>query len=525
MAEPVEINDVAAIGVIKDIPPYMIPPEAWTGALNVLPQKNGMEVTQGWEQIFGTPAIAPHFAISITNASQTFWIYSSLTAAAVWDGAAHTAITRLAGPYTATDSRDWNGTIFAGIPILNNGQDVPQFWAALSAATKLANLTNWPATLRAKKLVSLGNFLIAINITDNAVNFPHLIKWSSGATDPGTLPASWDETDETVDTGEYDLPDVNSGILQDALGLGTKLFLYKDQSIWWMRFIGGRAVFAIDTFIDGIGILAPRCVALTGDGKYHVVATKDDIVKHDGTNTPESILDNRARSALFEDLDPTNYMNSFMFTDPRYNIVVFCYPQNSFQYPNHALVYNYKTGAITEMDGINFRWASAGRVEAIDPATWDASVGTWDSDTAPWSLAELRRIVLCNPTDSKLHKWLSSYQRDGMDYAVQLQRTGLSIEGKKRSGEWIVNHQMRKIVDRVWPKIKGNGPIFIRLGKQEVVDGAVEWTEYKEFNPRTEVFADLMAEGRAIAIEFYTPSASEWRLDGYRLALEPNGEF
>jgi hypothetical protein len=521
-----DLNDVAAIGVVRDVPGYMLPPEAWTTALNVISKDDGIVCLKGWEQIFGAPGVAPHYALPLTTSSQTFWLYTSLTKGYVYDGATHTDITRsIGGDYTAGETREWNGTLFAGIPILNNGHDVPQYWSSPSVAQRLLDLANWPTTLRATLVRAFGAYLVAINITDSGANYPHLVKWSSSAAGPGQLPTSWDETDPTVDTGEYDLPDVNSGILREALTLGSKLFLYKDQSIWSMRYVGGRSIFAFDTFSETLGILAPRCVAITGDGKKHVLATQDDIVIHDGSAAPVSILDKRMRRDLFNDIDPTNYVNSFMFSDPENNIILFCYPQAGNQFPNRALVFNYKNGAITEMDGVNFRNAAVGRVESSDTETWATAAGSWDTETAPWSLSEIRKIVLCNPVASEFHKWSSSYQRDGMDYSQQLQRVGLSMIGKKRSGEWIVNHELIKIIDRIWPKIKGSGPIQIRIGYQMEVDGTVTWTPYFEFDPDTMVAADLVASGRAMAVEFYSPTAKDWRLDGYRVSLEVDGSY
>ena len=213
-----DLNDSASRGVVRDEPAHLLPPEVWTTALNMYSKGLSLAKFPGWVQIFGTPGVAPHFALPVLSPSQAFWLYTSLTKGYVYDGSAHTNITRQTAAvdvdYTATATRQWNGTLFGGIPILNNGIDVPQFWGTLSVGTKLANLTNWPATLRAAVVRAFGAYLIAIYITDAGTVYPHLVKWSSEATDPGTLPGSWDETDETVDTGEYDLPDTNAGLLR-----------------------------------------------------------------------------------------------------------------------------------------------------------------------------------------------------------------------------------------------------------------------------------------------------------------------
>src|SRR4051812_32315763 len=132
MAEvSIEIDDVAKYGVIRDMPPYQLPPEAWSLGENVRFTDDSVSRLLGETQIFGTPGVAPYFAQYISSASQPWWLYTSLTKAYVYDGSSHTDITRaVGGNYGATGALDWNGTILGGIPILNNGIDVPQYWSA-----------------------------------------------------------------------------------------------------------------------------------------------------------------------------------------------------------------------------------------------------------------------------------------------------------------------------------------------------------------------------------------------------------
>src|SRR5687767_14481194 len=121
----VDINDIAKIGAVADTPAYMLPPEAWTQALNMRVVDDGLESLPGWEQIFGTPSVVPHFGTSVTTASATFILYTSLTKAYGYDGTSHTNITRQSAgvdvDYTASDTTQWNGTLLGSVPILNNG--------------------------------------------------------------------------------------------------------------------------------------------------------------------------------------------------------------------------------------------------------------------------------------------------------------------------------------------------------------------------------------------------------------------
>jgi hypothetical protein len=457
--------------------------------------------------------------------------YVSLTKAFVWDGSTHTEITRaVGGDYSAGETRDWNGTMLGGVAVFNNGVDVPQFWATASIGVRLANLTNWPAGLRAKVVRAFGPYLVAINITDGGASYPHLVEWSHPA-DPGSVPSSWDYTDPTKDAGRNDLPDVNSGVLVEMLPLQSAMYLYKENAIWRMTRIPGRFIFDFKTFLETVGVLAPRCVAATGDGLRHVVATQDDIIWHNG-NTQGSILDRKQKKRLFNEIDTTNYRNSFMFDNPRYSEMYFCYPGPGQVHPDRALVMNYAkfpNWVLTEMDGVTFRNAYSGNIEAATNETWDSGSGSWDEDVEPWSSLIRRRVVLCSPSNTRFYNFDKSGTRDGAAFVATLQREGLSVIGKKRDGSPIVDHEVEKMIKRLWPKVSG-GPIRIRIGMQQVVDGPTQWGEYGDFDPSAGVVwdPDIPMSGRATAIEFTsTPTSpnAAFRLDGYKVELEPLGSF
>lgn len=523
----IEINDLASIGAIRDVEGYMLPPEAFTTAENMRVTGEGIQRVDGQTQIFGTPGVAPHFAMPISSTSQTFWLYTSLTKAYVYDGSTHTNITRqTAGNdvnYTPTNTREWNGTLLGGVPILNNGVDLPQYWSALNTATKLVALTNWDANERAKVFRAFGPFLIALHVTKNGgVVYPHMVKWSHPA-DPGSIPVSWDETDATRDAGEKDLPDVLAGTIQDGLPLRGHFYIYKEGSVWRMSNIGGNFIFDFDTFLETAGILAPRCVTVTGDGTRHVFASQDDLLVHNG-NSVESILDERYKRYLVNNIDTDNYVNSFIYTDPFRNEVVFCYPESGSTQPNKAIIWNYKLGrkgAITER-AINIRNATIGIIESASDATWDSIVGTWDDQSGPWSQNSRRRVVGCGTDATKFFDMDLGSQFNGSNFTGTLQRTGLGLVGRKRNGEWIVDFTKQKTVHRVWIKAAG-APFSVRIGSSETPEGPITWSAAKTFTPGTDNYVDITTSGKALAIEF--TGTGFFRVMGYKLELNIVGRF
>lgn len=549
-----DINDVAQVGSVADVPGYMLPPEAWTLALNMRYSDLGIQALDGWVETFNAPppTIEPHFTFPVVTTTQVLWPYVSLTAAAVWDGAVHNDITRVSGAYTASDTYQWNGTMLGEVLVLNDGIDQPQAWLPpyTGKLINLPNFTNfaqanpppgWASgniNRTAKVIRAFGSFLIAIDITSNdttgvVANHPHRVLWSHPA-DPGGVPKSWDVTDTTVDAGSIDLPDVNAGILMDILPLGSTMYCYKEASIWKMRFVGGQSIFDFgqSSWITTAGLLGQRCVCVTGDGTKHVLATQDDIIWHNGNNV-QSILNNRQRRRLQNEIDTTNFYQSFIFANPFNNEVWFCYPSNGNLYPNKALIMNYKQAGgndfvVTEADGITFRNAAVGTIETPNLEKWDDGTDTWDQFTGPWSVRERRRVVVVNPPAKKFYNFGVGTLRDGVPFTTTLQRDGLALIGKKRDGSPIVDHRRMKTFMRAWPKIitaAAGNTINVRFGAQQTVDGAIAWGLAKAFNPATDVFADPgPVTGRAVGIE-YSATGILWRMDGYKLDMNILGEY
>lgn len=531
----VEINDLASIGQINDVSPFQLPPEAWTLAENIRYSGDAPEVLAGWAQVFGTPGVAPHFALPLKGISQTYWLYVSLTKGYVFDGTNHTNITRQSVGvdvnYTANSTDEWNGVVFGGVPILNNSHDVPQYWPPPpSVATKLTALSAWPSTLRAKILRSFGSYLVAFNITDSGTLYPHLVQWSNPAA-PGSLPTSWAYSDPLTEGGRKDLPDVNSGEIKEALQLQNTMFIYKERSIWKMTYIGGQFIFRFDTFLENVGILAARCVCLDGSGTRHVVATQDDIIVHNG-NTPESILTDRQRRTLFNSMNRDQPQACFMFLNKAKDEVWFCYPEAAQTQATRALIWNYKRGkgAISYASGITFRNAMQGDIEGASSELWSTGSDTWDTDTGPWSIVYRQQMVLCGTDATKFYQLDSGITRDGANYTVTLQREDLGIIGRKRTGEPINDFKQMKMVDALWPKVTG-AAIRVRVGFRQTVNGALTWQDYATFDPLTDMWVnaivneDLPGCGRAVAVEFSATTSAYWKMDGYSMNVNVIGPY
>lgn len=557
---PIDINDLAKIGVIQDEPSYQLEPEAWSLGNNMRILDGGMRRLFGWAPIFGSfstggnyatetgidtyvdesgnniyitevviPGLAdtPYFLMFVSSVSQPWWLWASLTDMWVWDGTQNVNISKALGAYHATGSKDINGTILGGIPIINTGNDTPQAWIGgqpslppYSDSLKMSDVTAWPTNYKTRVMRAFGPFLLAMNITTAVQNYPHRMLWSTEAA-PGTLPPTWDVSDTTKDAGQTDLPDADSGIILDGLGLQGNFYIYKEAAVWRVQFIGGRFVFSFQSFLDSVGLLCTRAVCLTGSGQNHVFVSQDDMLIHNG-NTATPLLDRRFKRYLFNQIDTTNYQNSFMMNNPLYDECWFCYPSTGMTLPNRALIYNWRHNVFTEAD-VDFQCSGIGQTSVITTGTWIDAQIPWSIDPAAWATSQRRRTVIGNSVTKKIHLLDSGALRDGQPFVGTLQRTGLSIIGKKRTGEWIVDFQRRKQVNRVWPKVF-IGPVNVRVGYQDLVNGPIRWNAPQLFDPKLQIFSDgTLGSGRSVSVEFSAPN--DFRLDGYKLDVAALGMY
>ena len=530
----VEINDLAKIGLVNDVAAFMLPPEAWTLAENIRYERGSPVVLAGWASVFGTPLQPPHFALPYKGLSQTWWLYTSPTQAFVYDGNSHAEITRASGVYATTFTENWNGIVFGGIPILNNGQDVPQMWVGTPGLTlKLTPLTAWPAGMSAKIIQSFNSYLVAFNIKDTSFTpniLPYLVQWLNPA-GPGTLPTSWSYSNPATEGGRKDLPDVNAGEILEAMMLGSTMFIYKERSVWKMTYIGGQFIFQFDLFLPDTGILAPRCVCMDLTGTKHVFVTQDDIIIHNG-NTTQSILTDRERITLFATLNRDAASTSFLFLNKVKDEIWFCFPESGQTQPLRALIWNAKTlpGVFSSAPGITFRNAALGDLQGVSTEAWSDGTDVWDADTGPWSEVYKQKLVLCSPNNSKFYQLDVGTTRDGATFSPVLSREDLGVVGMKRDGSLINDFKQMKMVDSVWPKLTG-APIRLRVGFRDLVGGMLTWQDYTTFDPaaglwvNTIVNENLPGSGKAVSIEFSSLVSDYWRLDGYSMNIEVIGPY
>jgi len=93
----VPIEQVGQVGIIQDVPPYELPPNAWSGGNNVRVLDSGIKKIRGYTEALETITFPPYYITPYEDSAGTYyWLAFGQNKAAVWDGSAWTDITRQA---------------------------------------------------------------------------------------------------------------------------------------------------------------------------------------------------------------------------------------------------------------------------------------------------------------------------------------------------------------------------------------------------------------------------------------------
>lgn len=521
------VRDLGKIGILTDGGKETYPLNAWTAGRNIRFIDNAVEKFKGHTEVYSGTLWAPWWLLPVPYGTTFFWLYASDTKVGGTDGLTHADLTRAAGDYTTDLNVGWTGTLIEGIPVISNGADVPQMWNTPLLATKLAALTAWPATYTARAMRSLKRYLVGLGITKGAVSYPHMIKWSHQAP-TGGVPTSWDETDVTLDAGEWTLPS-EGGILVDGFALRDDLILYKENQTWKMQYVAGLDIFRFTKIFESFGALSRRCAAEFFAGKQ-LVFTGDDLVVHDGVQA-ESVLRERSRQLITDTIDSTYYQRSFLVVNYAKFEVWVCFPETGQNKCTKALVWNWKTGAIGLRDMPNAGFAAAGVVSPIAVTdTWGGAVGDWSTDTSAWGDRSYdptkRSILIAGTADTKLYQAEQTQQNNGSNMSCYVERDSLGFPLKADAPP---DFSRMKQINNIWPYLKGTagGVVNFYLGRQSEINGAITYSAAKPFVIGTTKFLDCsdVPASPLHALKFESNSDVEWKLDGYEIEVVDRGMF
>jgi hypothetical protein len=570
----IEIGQLGAGGLILDRPKFDLAPHLFSGGYDIDFDFQGVTPAVKEIGVFSSLEATPLY-IEMANGNQdsVYPVYLTDTAGYVIQGAEHFNITRSViqgGAYNASMTNLWNGGYFHGYYIWTNGADVPQVWSPQNQTAIMSNLQNWPAGWRVAVMRPFLNFLVGFSFNNGAGFYDQQTLVWSDVCDPGALPKSW-EILPTTRAGIFSLTATSDKIIT-AEQLGSELFIYKEDSVWTMRFVGGQGVFAFDTRFNDRGVLNQRCVVQVG--RMHFCVDKNMFYTHNGTTvTPVGI--GEVCDFFYKDLNQTAKKRIFVeHEESRRRIWIF-YPSGTSSYANKVLIWDYVKGTWTfrsiaeaicatrgymesygslgSYDDFSASWASDSQPWQSDPLSW-AAVLTYDSlplsvtydDQAVSgversihyaSYVNVTEVTYDAPTNTSSYKgvtWSGNALYPPLYYVPNtgirkdgyVERRNLAIIGKDQAGQPTVDRTLIKHITELWPELN-DGVAEIRVGTQTFFEGPVTWEEWVLYDPSIDIKIDPNVSEKFIAVAFRSAPNTQapWVLAGYGLNVSVAGRY
>jgi len=523
-------DDVGKLGIIKDVDPKKLPASAWSGGQNVRFNGFTAERFSGMSNIFDPPSVDPYNLFFVTSPDSTqHFVYTGLAKVFMMDTDAHVEITRgsstaSVSDYAATAAANWNGGVLHGILILNNGVDVPQSQVPAEPTTRLTDLANWPAAVRAAVVRPFKNYLVALDITKTTTRYRQLVKWSAQA-DPGAVPPSWDETDPALDAGELPLSETNGAVV-DCLPLRDVNVIYKEDSVWAMQLVGTADVFRFYQLFKDVGLLARRCV--TAFDSYHVFIGSDlDVYVHDGQEL-RSIANDRWKEYIAENIDTTNFARSFVVRNPPENEIWICICETGQSFPNRALVWNWRKDTWGERDLPAVAGGATGvAVTTAGLDTWASVTETWTEIMLSWSESGAsppnEQLLLASPTNGLIQADNGSAQF-GEGLPAFLERQGIWQFAVPQFGK--ADLQSVKFVRRVRFRLDSPeaGSVMVKVAVHMDLADPLVWTSATASQDGTTEIS-IFRRGRFVSVRIESTGVVIWELHSIEIDADPGGKY
>jgi hypothetical protein len=533
----IPVRDLGKYGVITDVDPYDLPPQAWTMGVNVRFRNNRVSRSPVFRNVTALQA-NPRYVFGATPVSGMDLVFFSYLDGRVFNFANNNATDFSVSGYVPSDAEAaWSSTALAGVVYVNRPDRAP--WSYSPTDSQFNTLANWDSTWRAGLLRTCGGSLVALNVTKGATSYPTMVKTSSFPLS-GSVPASWDITLANTLATENILADMRGGIV-DAQSFGSSLVIYGSQEAWMMTADGSTQVFSYRKLPFTKGAINSSC-SIEIDGT-HFVFGPDDIWKHDGYSE-SSICDAKTREFIFNTINASKANRCFVAHDPKRKDLLFCYVSgdsfarflNQPDGCNRAAVFNYGTGNWT-FDDLPFVFA-ADQANLSVVKTYTTITESFDTVGGSFLDQEdgfKRTLVYVGSAHADYNLSASLYAFDpygegstvvfGVDTnataPVYLEKTGIDLDSLGKDLKGYVT------VSSIYPEARldvGAAPLSFTMGAADYYNQAPVYDAQQTYDGAELYKLDYRAAGRYLAIKMTTSDYRSFTLSGLDFELDVTGD-
>jgi len=540
MSELLRIDSMGNKGVNTDVAPWSLPAEFITSGLNFRIYSGSIIAAGGYKDWSTAPELFyPGHLYHVGATSSDNWVALGRTAVYSFDGNLWIDISSPNGAITDYDGigedgeLEWTSCQIGRIPVFNNPQWVPEYWP--STGTELAPLpfdgsNTWAdVSFSCKVMRSHKNFLIALDLFENGVEYPNAYRVSTAA-DINGLPYTWDETDKAGLAIRAQLGS-DGGHIIDGLSLRDGFVIYSERAVDIINFTGDEFIWNRRELSNTIGLLSSNSIVEIKGSHYFL--GDGDVYINNG-NDIKSLMYGQIKTQFTNRINPDYYHRSFAVDNNAFKEIWFCVPVDGARYPNLAYIYNWQDESWSmrelpyiydsESDVVVEGLAYAGYGAKTTPArTWDTWEGAWEDQTTTWggrSSTPLNNTVVGVINQTSELKFLDPTGKfDSPFVGAHIERTDFAL----------IDQKVVTTINEVYPHIKGSTPVMIEFGSQDYAGSPIRWKPATEFTPGADRKIDVRTTGelhcwRVISKDVGSNGVGNWRMSGMDISFVIDGE-
>jgi hypothetical protein len=545
-----KIRELSKYGVITDVSPFNLPPEAFSLGLNCRFADKGVQRAPVLKRVPVTLAESnPRFlATNIPTTGFDSVIIGYLDGTVTSYNGTESDVS-IFGYSPASSDTPYTSCRLGDVLYVNREDRVPWglrtsdsiFQALTSTALYTSGNAEWNANWRCKILRACSGALLAFGISKSGTLYPTLVKTSEFVDEPGIMPQDWDATDPTNNCVEFPLTEMEGGITE-AQSLGDEMYVYGLNETWRIVADGSNDVWVPTKIFNDAGCINTNC-AVEVD-KYHYVFGLNDIWRHDGTSK-QSIVDGRVRKFIFNNMDVSEAVRCFVHYDrPRKHILFFYVSGDEHVHfsgaggCNRVAVYD-MVRDIWSFDDVPFVYGAT--LSNFDETLTYATVTTETYANIVGSYldqedSKKKTTVFATGANSTYSITESLYAIDNagggeqgalVQYAVDanatppvtLVRDGLDLD-ELPDVEDLTGY---KLISSIFPQARFEAdaePLYFELGAANQYNDDVEYATAQSYDADTYYQCDFGLDGRYLSIRMTHDDTHWFELTGYDLDLE-----
>lgn len=535
-----KVRNLSKYGVVTDVDPYNLPPEAWSMAVNARFKQASVERAPVFRRVPITLTnTAPRFtSINAPTSGFDSILIGHLNGRVVsYKSGVETDLSAF-GYVNANAELPFTSCHLGDVQYVNRSDRVP--WSLSKTDLIFQALANWDANWRAKILRSCNSSLVAFGITKSGTAYPTMIKSSNFAL-VNAVPTSWDETDPAQNAYENIIGEMEGGITE-AQTLGSGLIVYGLGEAWTMIPTPTSDIWRLDRLFSDAGCIGTNC-AIEVDKKHYVFGL-NDIYVHDGVSK-QSICDGVTRKFIFSSLNLQKANRFFVIHDKgrkeiRFNYVSadrFCAFTGA-EGCNRSAVYDlaastwtfddlpYVFGATASNLDTSLTYASVtGTYETIGGTYLDqedslkkTTVMLGDANTAHGLSVSLYAMDDVGPNTNIVYPITTAATK-----AVLLEKDGIDLDELPE----VEKLEGYKVVSSVFPQARlaeDAEPLMFSFGAGLNYNDAPDFTDPQSYDGSTDTRCDFNEGGRFLFMRMTHDDTAYFRFTGYDLDIYELGE-